>query len=76
MRNSHFDSLDNFSKKLSQDIQKKIETNIDLKNDKDDRSPKKGRDGLNQFGAFQFFNPHSSKFFVFGDWGDDFGVGW
>jgi len=75
MRESHFDNLDNLSRRLGKDIQRKIERNLDLKNDRDDRSPLKGRDGLNRFGAFQLFNPHSADFFVFGDWGNNFGVG-
>jgi len=75
MRNSYFDNLDNLSRRLGKDIQRKIERNIDLKNDKDDRSPLKGRDGLNKFGAFQLYSPHSSNFYVFGSWGSDYTVG-
>ena len=66
MRESHYNQLDNLSRRLEHQIEKRIREMIQTKNDPEDRSPKKARDGITRFGAFQLFNPHNAEFVTMG----------
>jgi hypothetical protein len=66
MRKQYYNSLDNFAKRLEKRVQKRIDDSIKEKNDIYDRDPSKMRNGLNDFGAFQMYNPRTDSYANFG----------